>query len=227
MASVSDLDLYGLLGVEPGADPDEINVAFRSLAKRLHPDRVDGDVERFKELTLAHGVLTDATRRRRYDALRAGRSATDAPIAVVPAVGSPMFRTRGRALAALWGGIVLVLGGLVLAAIVPALGSSTKGTTIGRDITLWISAAKLVVCGAVLAIAGGRRLGGLRAHSKAGSSWRSVSSGANGSPSRSTRASTSSGEKWSRSGSSAVSAASSSSHPTGAEIRGSGPARSE
>jgi len=226
MATVPGVDLYGLLGLPPGAGPDEINAAFRTRAKELHPDRVHGDIERFKELSLAYGVLSDPVRRRRYDDARAATRAVSRPPSRAPEPVS-VLRTRGRASAALWGGLALVVGGIVLAAIVPSLGSATKGTTIGRDLTLWISAAKLVVCGAVLAVVGGRRLRHLRAHPSAGSSWRRVSSGANGSPSRSTRASTSSGENRSRSASSAVSASSSSSQPTGAETRGSGPARRE
>lgn len=63
--------LYGVLGVEPDADEQRIIRAYRELAKRYHPDVADtpdaGD--RFKRLTTAKEVLTDADERARYDRL--------------------------------------------------------------------------------------------------------------------------------------------------------------
>jgi len=161
-------DLYGLLGVEPSADTRKIAAAFRSGAKRLHPDRVDGDAERFKELSLAYGVLTDRARRRRYDESRARGHDTPEPMPVTHRHVA-MFATLGRARLAFWGGLVLVGTGIALAAIVPALGESTKGSTFGRDLILWISAVKLVVCGGIVAVVGGRRARRLRAQSNVGS----------------------------------------------------------
>jgi curved DNA-binding protein len=66
-------DLYGVLGVPENAGADDIKKAYRSLAKRLHPDANPGDKkseEKFKELGQAYEILSDPEKRRRYDSLR-------------------------------------------------------------------------------------------------------------------------------------------------------------
>src|SRR5215212_2330767 len=63
-------DYYEVLGVSRDADKDEIERAFRKLARQHHPDRNIGDPEaeaRFKECTEAHEVLVDEAKRDRYD----------------------------------------------------------------------------------------------------------------------------------------------------------------
>ena len=64
-------DYYEVLGVDRGASETEIKKAFRGLARELHPDVNDHDPEaeeKFKAAAEAYEVLSDAERRRTYDA---------------------------------------------------------------------------------------------------------------------------------------------------------------
>lgn len=65
-------DYYRILQVDPEADTEVITVAFRALARRLHPDKdITGvDEYRMSELNRAYAVLRDPKRRREYDAER-------------------------------------------------------------------------------------------------------------------------------------------------------------
>ncbi|RDI63253.1 molecular chaperone DnaJ [Nocardia pseudobrasiliensis] len=66
-------DFYKELGVSSSATPDEIKKAYRKLARDLHPDKNPGDSkaeERFKAVSEAHAVLSDAEKRKEYDEAR-------------------------------------------------------------------------------------------------------------------------------------------------------------
>lgn len=63
-------DYYEVLGVAKGSTDDEIKRAYRKMAKKYHPDLNPGDKEaeaKFKEVNEAYEVLSDATKRQRYD----------------------------------------------------------------------------------------------------------------------------------------------------------------
>jgi molecular chaperone DnaJ len=62
-------DLYETLGVQRESTADEIKKAYRKLAREYHPDvNPDPNVkDRFKEITAAYEVLSDATKRQKYD----------------------------------------------------------------------------------------------------------------------------------------------------------------
>lgn len=65
-----DDDLYARLGLEPEASPEAIELAWRALLRRHHPD-VAGDspqaLERAKRINVAHDWLADPDLRARYD----------------------------------------------------------------------------------------------------------------------------------------------------------------
>jgi DnaJ-class molecular chaperone len=66
----SDRDFYQILGVPRNASEDEIQRAYRKLARAHHPDvNKDPSAEdRFKDISEAYAVLSDPSTRRRYDA---------------------------------------------------------------------------------------------------------------------------------------------------------------
>jgi curved DNA-binding protein len=69
-------DFYDVLGVSRGASQDEIQRAYRKLARTYHPDlnRDPAAEERFKEISEAYAVLSDPQTRQRYDAFGPTRS---------------------------------------------------------------------------------------------------------------------------------------------------------
>src|ERR1700688_2092168 len=73
---------YEVIGVKPDASPDEIRKAYRKLAKQLHPDINPGKPEaeeRFKQVTAAYDLLSDADKRARYDRGEIDESGAERP----------------------------------------------------------------------------------------------------------------------------------------------------
>jgi hypothetical protein len=57
---MDDVDPHAVLGLEPGATPDEIQRAYRALAKRFHPDRAgEGAGELMVSINAAYDLLRD------------------------------------------------------------------------------------------------------------------------------------------------------------------------
>ncbi len=70
-----DDDLYARLEVSVDASPEAIELAWRALLKRHHPDVAGEDeaaLDRAKRINIAHDWLSDPTLRARYDAERLG-----------------------------------------------------------------------------------------------------------------------------------------------------------
>jgi curved DNA-binding protein CbpA len=83
--ATSGLDLYGILQVDPRAEPSVIQAAYRTLALRVHPDHSQNDdtAPSMEMLNRAYGVLRDPTQRRQYDETRS-------PTAALP-IAPPSF----------------------------------------------------------------------------------------------------------------------------------------
>jgi len=67
---------YEILEIREGAKKDEIKNGYFRLAQFYHPDRQGGDkhmLSKFQEITNAYQILNDDAKRKRYDALRAGK----------------------------------------------------------------------------------------------------------------------------------------------------------
>ena len=75
-------DPYSILGVAKTATDDDIRKAFRKLAKKYHPDMNPGDKSaeaKFKEISQANEILSDAEKRRRFDAGEIDASGQEMP----------------------------------------------------------------------------------------------------------------------------------------------------
>jgi len=127
-------DYYKALGVPKDAAAPEIKKAYRKLARQYHPDANKGDAkaeEKFKEISEAYDVLSDAKRRKEYDDARSlfGSGGFRMPSGAGGAGGAGGFsfdlgdilgnaRTGGANAA---GGLGDILGGL--------FGNARRGTT--------------------------------------------------------------------------------------------------
>ncbi|ROQ39958.1 molecular chaperone DnaJ [Frondihabitans sp. PhB188] len=69
-----DKDFYAVLGVSKDVTPAELKKVYRKLARQYHPDSNPGDAKaeaKFKEISEANSVLSDAAQRKEYDQIRA------------------------------------------------------------------------------------------------------------------------------------------------------------
>ena len=88
-AAMADRDYYEILGVPRDASPDAIKKAYRSLARKYHPDVNPGDKKaekQFKEAQSAYDVLSDAEKRSLYD--RFGHAGVSGMAAAGPHAGA-------------------------------------------------------------------------------------------------------------------------------------------
>ncbi|MEV7799869.1 DnaJ C-terminal domain-containing protein [Microbacterium foliorum] len=69
-----DKDFYKILGVSKDVSDADLKKTYRKLARKYHPDSNQGDEKaeaKFKEISEAYSVLSDAEQRKEYDEIRA------------------------------------------------------------------------------------------------------------------------------------------------------------
>ena len=95
------VDYYQILGVKSTASVNEINAAYKRLARKRHPDLNGGSPEaalEFVEITKARDLLIDPKRRAAYDAQRNAYAAKGAYAPIVnPTVETYVRRARSDA----------------------------------------------------------------------------------------------------------------------------------
>src|SRR5947199_5529300 len=90
-----EADYYEALGIPRDATPEAIKKAYRSMARKHHPDVNPGDKKaeaKFKEAQQAYDVLSDAEKRALYD--RYGKAAFEGMAAAGPRTDSPEWTFR-------------------------------------------------------------------------------------------------------------------------------------
>ena len=60
-------DYYKILGVDNNATKDQIKKAYRKLSLQFHPDRPNGNAEKFKQINEAYETLNDGQKKKMYD----------------------------------------------------------------------------------------------------------------------------------------------------------------
>src|SRR6478672_10058555 len=91
---MAEADYYEVLGVPRDATPEAIKKAYRTLARKHHPDVNPGDKKseaKFKEAQQAYDILSDAEKRALYD--RYGRAGFEG-MAAGPRAGAHEWATR-------------------------------------------------------------------------------------------------------------------------------------
>ncbi|KAH3688680.1 hypothetical protein WICPIJ_000336, partial [Wickerhamomyces pijperi] len=87
---VKESKLYDLLGVSSSASDAELKKAYRKQALKYHPDKPGGNAEKFKEISEAYEILSDADKREVYD-----QYGLEAARGNAPAGGSPFGGAGG------------------------------------------------------------------------------------------------------------------------------------
>jgi curved DNA-binding protein CbpA len=80
-------DLYALLQVDPRADDDVVRAAYRTLARKHHPD-AGGDAQQMAAINEAWAVLGNRKRRAAYDAKRTSAALATSPAEPTAGTGS-------------------------------------------------------------------------------------------------------------------------------------------
>jgi curved DNA-binding protein CbpA len=127
------MNLYDVLGVKQDASPDAIRRAYRTLAKRFHPDAHPNDKEageRFREVAQAYEILSDPRRRRQYDLTQPEKETEGSNVEL-----ASFRRNRGRGFidalrrGTSWAAVISILALALLSACNPALVSWNERLT--------------------------------------------------------------------------------------------------
>jgi DnaJ-class molecular chaperone len=128
-------DYYRILRVDPQAEPEVINAAYRKLAAMYHPD-VDPSPDaqaRMVEINQAYGVLRDPESRAAYDRARGVATARRAQAARAAAPVSTQSSLEGFARAIM----MMVISGIILNVIFSAFaGPGGRWMAIGLCVVL-------------------------------------------------------------------------------------------
>lgn len=92
----TELDYYKVLQVDPGAEPEVIEAAYRALSKKYHPDinRAPESENKMSQINLAFDVLRDADKRRDYNQIRDSLNRYARAAAAAPPTSSPSSSPR-------------------------------------------------------------------------------------------------------------------------------------
>ncbi len=106
----TQFDYYRILQVNPNAEKEVIDAAYRKLAAKYHPDvsQVSDAVERMKQINTAYEVLSDPVKRAAYDAARGVAPSPDTP---PHATARSQYPSKARR-------TLLIAAGLMLLAVV-------------------------------------------------------------------------------------------------------------
>ena len=86
-------DLYKILGVETDASAVDIRRSYRRRCMETHPDKRNGDPELFNRLVDAYNILTDPSKKERYD--RDGDKGTASSLEDAKAAFDRMYKEEG------------------------------------------------------------------------------------------------------------------------------------
>jgi DnaJ-class molecular chaperone len=89
-----ELDYYAILQVNPNAEPEVVDAAYRKLAAKYHPDvsRRSDATARMQQINEAYRVLSDRERRADYDRRRRTGAESGGPRARIPDAGRQFAR---------------------------------------------------------------------------------------------------------------------------------------